>query len=281
MREPLMILATGTKRVGKTYQTCHAIEEYIKEKPEINKKARKVLIYDVNQEYTDASFRDNGVSFTAPILAIKDLKKWSMQDRVEVRRIVPKDENGKLLTGDELVDLAETILDNFRGGLLVLEDINTYIIGNSSAKIIGVMCSNAHRDLDIYIHLQSIAAVTTRMFQNAAYIRMHKQSDTLKKYINRIPNPELYQIAEKLVNQKYLYDKRFFCYIQIQLLKLTGKFSLFDYQKACYAYLLENPRMITDAQRRFSGKKEDTKKQAIEFLIKDLYKYFGNPIKRN
>jgi len=275
-----MILATGTKRVGKTYQTCHAIKDYIQDKPEIEKKGRKVLIYDVNMEYTDASFRDNDVDFTAPILSIKDLKKWSMQDRVEVRRIIPKDENGKILTGDELVSLVEKILDNFRGGLLVLEDINTYIIGNSSAKIIGVMCSNAHRDLDIYIHLQSVAAVTTRMFQNAAYIRMHKQSDSLDRYINRIPNPELYLIAEKLVNQKYVYDKRFFCFIQNQLLKITGKFSLGDYQKACYAYLLENPRLIANAQRRFSGKKEDVRKQALEFLVKDLYKYYGNKISK-
>ena len=81
-------------------------------------------------------------------------------------------------------------------------------------------------------------------------------------------------------SQKYITDKRFYCYIQVQLLKVTGKFSLFDYQKACYAYILENPRLITDAQRRFAGKKDDTRNKAIEFLIKDLYKYFGNQIKK-
>ena len=29
-REPLLIIATGTKGVGKTYTTCQVIENYIK-----------------------------------------------------------------------------------------------------------------------------------------------------------------------------------------------------------------------------------------------------------
>ncbi len=236
------------------------------------------MIYDVNFEYTDASFADNGVSFKAPVLDIKDLKKWSRQDRVEVRRIIPKDDKGNILSGDALVDLLETILLNFRGGLLVLEDINTYLLGTSISSIVGIMCTNRHRDLDIYIHLQSIAAITPRMFQNAAYLRFHKQSDSLSRYINRIPNPELYMIAEKLVNQKYLHDKRFFCYVQNQLLKISGKFSLMDFQKACYAYLLENSRLVTNAQKRF-GKSKDAREEAIKFLLKDLLKYYDNPIR--
>jgi hypothetical protein len=279
MREPLMIVATGTKGVGKTYQTCQAIDSYIKDNPSTGKKGRKVLIYDVNMEYTDGSFKDNNVSFKAPILDIKDLRKWSRQERAEVRRIVPKDEKGNILSGDALVELLTLILNNFRGGLLVLEDINTYLMGTSIQEVVAVMCTNRHRDLDIYIHLQSIAAITPRMFQNAAYTRFHKQSDSLDRYLNRIPNPELYLIAEKLVNQKYIYDKRFYCFVQNQLMKITGRFSLLDYKKACFAYLLDNPKRISNKMKMFPRDK-DARDKAISLLIKELLQYYGNPIKK-
>lgn len=274
-----MIVATGTKGVGKTYQTCQVIQKYIQDNPSNGNKGGKVLIYDVNMEYTASSFADNNVSFTAPILDVKDLRKWSRQERAEVRRIIPKDEKGNILSGDALVSLLTEILNNFRGGLLVLEDINTYLMGTSIQEVVAVMCTNRHRDLDIYIHLQSISAITPRMFQNAAYTRFHKQSDSLKRILNRIPNPELYLIAEKLVNQKYIYDKRFFCYVQNQLMKISGKFSLNDYQKASYAYLLDNPKTISDKMKMFP-KDKDAREKAIQLLLKELLQYYGNPIKK-
>lgn len=279
MREPIMIVATGTKGVGKTYQTCQAIQKYIQDNPSTGKKGRKVLIYDVNMEYTSESFKDNNVSFTAPVLNVKDLRKWSRQERPEVRRIIPKDDNGNIISGEGLITLLTEILNNFRGGLLVLEDINSYLMGNSVQEVIAVMCTNRHRDLDIYIHLQSITAITTRMWANSNFIRFHKQKDALSKIINRIPNPELYLIAEKLVGQKYLYDKRFFCHVDNDLIKIKGKFSLLDFQKACYAYLLDNPRLITNKMKTFY-KDRDARDKSIQLLIKELMQYYGNEIKK-
>lgn len=279
MREPYMIVATGTKGVGKTYQTCQVIQNYIQDNPSTGKKGRKVLIYDVNMEYTAESFADNNVSFTAPVLDIKNLRKWSRQERPEVRRIIPKDEKGNIISGEGLITLLTEILNNFRGGLLVLEDINSYLMGNSVQEVIAVMCTNRHRDLDIYIHLQSTSAITTRMWANANFTRFHKQADSMDRIINRVPNPELYLITEKLVNQKYLYDKRFFCYVDNQLMKIKGKFSLLDFQKACYAYLLDNPRLITNKMKMFPRDKE-ARNKAVALLIKELFKYYGNQIKK-
>lgn len=280
MREPYMIVATGTKGVGKTYQTCQVIQKYIQDNPSTGKKGRKVLIYDVNMEYTSESFADNNVTFTAPVLDIKNLRQWSRQERPEVRRIVPKDEKGNPLSGEALISLLTEILNNFRGGLLVLEDINSYLMGNSVQEVIAVMCTNRHRDLDIYIHLQSTSAITTRMWANANFTRFHKQADSLDRIINRVPNPELYLITEKLVNQKYLYDKRFFCTVDNQLMKIIGRFSMMDFQKACYAYLIDNPRLINNKMKICSGNRDEKYKAAASLLIKELFKYYGNPIKK-
>ena len=72
-REPILMVATGQKKVGKTYTTTQLIEQYIRSNPTTGKKARKVLIYDVNMEYTQ---------FKA--IALKDVKRYTLQQRVEV-----------------------------------------------------------------------------------------------------------------------------------------------------------------------------------------------------
>ena len=45
--------ATGKKGVGKTFTTLKAIAEYVKPNRKTGKKPRKVLIYDINMEYTE------------------------------------------------------------------------------------------------------------------------------------------------------------------------------------------------------------------------------------
>lgn len=279
MREPKLIIATGTKGVGKTHTTCGVIEKYIQYNPATGKEGRKVLIYDVNEEYTNEEIRKKGFNFITKTLSIKDLYKWTQQRNPEVRRILPRDEKGNLLSADQMCDLLGQILHTYRGGMLLLEDINAYLIGTNSKDIIGTMTRNRHKDLDIYIHLQSLSPVTPRMWQNCAIVRFHKQIDNIHRYKHRIPNVELYLIAEKLVDLKYDNgDKRFFVYIDNEYNKITGKFSLKQFRVAAYSYLLDNPQMISSAQKRF-GTSMEAREMAIKYLIRDLQKYFGNEIK--
>ena len=276
-REPYIVIATGAKGGGKTYTTCHEIEEYIKPDPSKGKVGRKVLIFDINKEYTVESLLDNKVTFVAKVLDIKDLKKWTAQKNPEVRRIIPVDENGRDLTLDGMIEMLKRILYYYKGGLLVLEDINKYLIGTNTAEIIGTLATNRHRDLDIYIHLQSLSPVTTRMWQNCQFIRFHKQKDSVERYKDRIPNDELYFVAEKLVRQKWIKDKRFYCYVNNEDDKISGKFSIVDFHKACLAYLQDHPSLISKTQSRY-GKGEEAKKEATLYLMNDLMKYFGNKI---
>ena len=47
-REPILMCATGKKGVGKTFTTNLLIDTYTKGNRKARKKARKVLIYDIN-----------------------------------------------------------------------------------------------------------------------------------------------------------------------------------------------------------------------------------------
>ena len=169
-REPILMCATGKKGVGKTYTTMNLIKSYIKGNKKTGKKARKVLIYDINMEYTD---------FKA--ISVKDIPNFTRQSKIEVRRVLPILDNGKMATLSDMLVILNQIIENFRGGMLILEDINRYLIASKTTDVIGLLATNRHRDLDIICHFQSLSALDPRMWQNTTFVRFHYQSDDVKR----------------------------------------------------------------------------------------------------
>ena len=277
MREPQLIIATGTKGVGKTYKTCELVQDYLTPNVKIGKKPRKVLIFDANGEYSNEEIQKNGFRFRTKVLALKDIEDWSKQSRVEVRRVLPVDANGNELGTEKYPEILAVILHYYRGGMLILEDINKYLTETRDAKIIGALTTNRHRDLDIYIHLQSLAPLTTRMWQNANVVRFHYQMDDIDRYKARIPNYELFKIAQLMVNEKYYSgEERFFCYVMNQLNKIKGAFSKKDFIVACRQYLEIHPAKVKSISQKYV-KGYEGKVKAIKECILDLYKkYYGN-----
>ncbi len=264
LREPQFIVATGKKGVGKTYITLKTIGRYVLYNPTTGKKGRKVLIYDVNQEYTQ--FKTIG---------IEDIARFSMSNIIEVRRILPITKEGKVMAIDEIVSLLNEILQNFRGGLLVLEDINRYLLDTRTPEIIGMLATNRHRDLDVICHLQSLSPMTTRMWQNCSVVRFHFQIDDIHRYKNRIPNYELFKIAQYLVNNRfYEGDARFFCYVYNEENLIKGRYTKTDFKKACLEYLSDNPRLVSNAKVRF-GRAANADASALDFCCKELEKYYS------
>lgn len=277
MREPQLIIATGTKGVGKTYKTCEIIEQYLTPNLALGKKARKVLLFDANGEYSNEEIAKNGFRFRTKVLALKDMEEWTKQKRVEVRRILPVDADGNEVGTEQYSEILGVILHYYRGGMLVLEDINKYLTETRDAKIIGALTTNRHRDLDIYIHLQSLAPLTTRMWQNANVVRFHYQMDDIDRYKARIPNYELFKVAQLMVNEKYFSgEERFFCYVMNQINKIRGSFSKRDFIVACRMYLELHPAKVKSVQQKY-GKGYEAKVRATKECIFDLYKkYYGN-----
>jgi hypothetical protein len=279
MREPQLIIATGTKGVGKTYRTCMEIQDYITPDIQNQKPARKVLIFDVNGEYTNEELIKNKFRFRTKTLALKDLEEWSKQKQIEVRRILPVDADGNEVGIEKYPEILKWILQFFRGGMLILEDINKYLIETRDASIVGALTTNRHKDLDIYIHLQSLAPLTTRMWQNANVIRFHYQMDDIDRYRARIPNYELFKISQILVNEIYFRggsNERFYCYVLNQTNKITGRFTRKDFIIACRKYLEIHPQKVKTLMQKY-GKGYDARVKAIKECIFELYKkYYFN-----
>lgn len=276
-REPKIIIATGTRGVGKTFKTCQTIEKYITPNQATGKEGRKVLIFDVNMEYTNEEMAKHGFRFRTKVLALKDLPKWVKQKRIEVRRILPVDASGNPIGVDKMADILNVILHYYRGGMLILEDINRYLIETKDAHVIGALATNRHRDMDIIIHLQSLSPVTTRMFQNCNAIRFHYQTDDVQRIAARLPNYELFKVAQLLVNNQYFGgNERFYCQIQIDKNKLNGKFSKRMFVEACRQYIEQHPKQLNTTMLKY-GKGYEARLKAMKDCVRDLYvKYYGN-----
>lgn len=259
-REPILMCATGKKGVGKTYTTMQHISKYVKPDKKTGKKARKVLIYDINMEYTE---------FKA--ISVKDISAFTRQSKIEVRRVLPIMENGKMASLSDMIEILNLIIENFRGGMLILEDINRYLIASKTADVIGLLATNRHRDLDIICHYQSLSALDPRMWQNTTFVRFHYQIDDVKRYAQRLPNYEMFKIAQCLVEYKYLKkgDKRFYCYVACDENYITGNFTKLDFEIACHSFLEKNAKYVTDYQKKY-GMGLEARKKAINHLIHDL-----------
>jgi hypothetical protein len=267
-----MQITSGFQGVGKTYLNMHIIAKYVKDKIATKVKGRKVLIIDTNGEFTEDQFAENSIPNFNPInIGIKDVAQWSISDKVECRRI-----DIKSLSIPEKKNLVIKALKDFKNGMLVLEDINTYIMtATHMEEIVGGLVNLRHRGVDILISYQSLRAVDPLMFRNSRWVRMHYQVDSIDDVIGKIPNPSLYKIAQLIVNDKYLNqgEKRFHLYIQNADQNLKGQFSKADFKKAVRKYIFLNKKMIKDYML-MEQVKED---QALDMLMRQFYnQYYGN-----
>ncbi len=273
-REPILMCVTGKRGVGKTYQTLHLINDYIKDNLATGQKGRKVLIFDTNGEYTDESIVRCGLKFTIPKLALKDVAAYSRLNKVEIRRV-----NGASMDLNQKIEALSIIMNDFRGGLLVIEDINSYLLSvTHQAKILGIICTVRHRDLDVIAHFQSLKPLEPRMWQNTNVIRFHKQSDNINDsaYRGKIPNFELMAIAANIVDNRFKNnDQRFFLYVYLSDDYIQGDFTKKEFEEACRDYFLVNQSKIKNEIQRLRLKKGD-EDVAIESLTKSIFSYYGN-----
>jgi hypothetical protein len=271
LREAGMMLTCGSQGVGKTYQNMHIIKNYIKDKISNKVRGRKCLIFDTNGEYTKEEFSNNGITdVDIKNLSIRDIEQWGRSANSECRRI-----DAKGLGIREKKEAVEYILKVYRNGMLVLEDINTYLLSvTHQEEIVGGLVNLRHRAVDVIISFQSIRPVEPRLWQNCRWIRMHYQADNVNDIKGKVPNPTFLKICQIIVNNKYHGgDKRFFVYIHNLACKVEGKFTKKDFDDACAEYLSANKKYIREYR--------DTKGCGMDEALKGLilqYRglYYGN-----
>lgn len=270
-REAGMMICAGIQGVGKTYQNMHVIKDYVKDKFYNKVKGRKCLIFDTNGEYTASQFARNDISsFEPKRIALADVGAWSRTENKECRRI-----DAKNLGIKEKKEAIEYIIKNYRNGMLVLEDINTYILAVTFMEaIVGGLVNLRHRGVDVLVSYQSLRPVEPRMWQNARWVRMHYQADNVNDIKGKLPNPELYKIAQNIVNKRYFQgDKRFFLYIHNFQNKIEGKFTKLEFEQACRDYLNANQKYVKEYKQVNSCSMDDAFKGKIEEYVNE---YYGN-----
>lgn len=264
----------AAKGMGKTHSTANnEITDCITPTPTY--RGRKVLIYDTQTEYTDEKLRNKfGVHWTAKVLALKDLRAWTYSPKVEVRRILALDEKNAIVKDiDVKVAILNTILNTFSNGLLILDDISSYMINPNTVKVISSLISNRHQNLDIIVHYQSFRVVRPAIWANLSILRLHHVNENAATVSNKVNNPELLILAQSLIKHKRKNDRRFYLYVNYQEDKIFGKFSKKEYWVACLIYLKENnPDVLKLAENRLGRGSE----QAYQYCINELMEYYGN-----
>jgi hypothetical protein len=274
-RQPKMLIAVGRKGVGKTIETIKFIYEYIQ--PTATRKARKALIFDVNNEFSSFYFPDpiaGMVKHSIKRIAIKDIPKFSNSNICEVRRVAPYWDNNTQMTTDDMSEALNMILQYYRNGLLLVEDINLYTNENMKTDLIGRLATLRHIGIDLVAHYQGIGrAFTPKIIQNTAFIRMHKTNDSVATHASKAEEKvDILSIAENIVAERYddgirnkNENKYYSILVDLENSKIIGDFSKEEADSAVMNYLsLNSARLIKPYvnKRDSDGKKVMNEEQA-------------------
>jgi len=267
MREPKLLVAVGKKAVGKSYTTEKMMQNYVTGNPAKGVPPRRVLIIDVNDEYSNVK-----------AIKIEDVGIFSVHPIIEMRRIRPFSDNGTKMSLDDIAQTLFQVLQTFKNGLLLVEDINKYISDTMPNDLVGAICTNRHIGVDIILHYQSIGRITSKVWQNVNIIRLHKFTDTVKRHKHKFEDKiEYLSIAELIINTKYESgDKHFFLYVDIDDEKVYGAFTKQDFDTAANQYIQNNYANLISPilkARDERGRKVHTPQSAMAEIKKRLMSY--------
>jgi hypothetical protein len=275
-REPLLYVAVGKKGVGKTYQTTRIVKEYIRGNALNNVKPRKALIIDVNNEYTEFKRLDPS-----------DIRRFTAHPTIEGRRIVPYYADGRVMALSDLEFIFKEATSTFMNGLLLAEDITKFVGDSIPQEIVGNMCTNRHRDVDIIAHFQGIGkAGHPKIKANMNILRMHPTLDTVERHKVKFDEyTEILKLSEKIVNKRYdVFIKEnkerfrtyfdFFTYVDFDKNQIRGLFSRAEFEDIITEYVQENEKSTIDVimkKKDVSGKHLFNYTTALHKAEQDLF----------
>lgn len=279
-REAKLIMVAGRKGVGKTYQTIRQIADYLKSNSQ--KRGRKVLIFDVNNEFGNVREDHHNLRFPdIGLIRLSQVPAFAKITRPFARRVSVFKDNGQRMTLSEMAQALGYILEHYRNGLLLIEDINKYITDSLPGDLIGAICTQRHVSVDVVIHVQTVGKLfNPKLWGNCNEIRLHRTDDTIERHKNKISgNIEHLLIMEKLIELKFKAgDKRFCCYLDKDSGKIRGRFTMAEFRKAVEDYLSSNYQRILkpllDKRHIYTGKllygnQREAVEQYLRYLVRE------------
>ena len=297
-REAQLTVVAGRKGVGKTFETTQELKDYC------HFLRRKVLILDINNEYTE---------FRPIICDEKNIKLFTAQNTIEIRRVLPTLKSKAKDLGELKSDMS-VMLENFRGGLIVFDDINRVVGDAIGSDLIGHIVTQRHKSCDIILQFQGIGRCGhPKILMNTNLLRLHWTDDSVHRNRNKfVDKEEILKIAEAIVNNKVqtgqylrkqyeiknpdylknpqklkeyenIFNKycRFFLWVNYDSQTISGKFTKDEMIDGVFRYISENSQdVLTPELNRINrdGKRANkTPKEAIDFLENKLVDlYWGN-----
>lgn len=281
-RKCKMILATGVKGVGKSYATIQwLMNTYVRGNPALGQAPRRVLILDVNDEYGEF-----GIKSIQP----EQIALWCIHPTVEIRRLrpfklIPSKEPGGKPTGvrmktNEILELLSFVLENYTGGLLLIEDINKYVRNNIPDDLAGAICTNRHINCDIIMHYQSCNRPLPQIWENTDDVRFHYQeTDVFRAESKLQEKTERFKIAQLIVEKEYFSgNERFYVWITDKR-RIVGNFTKEKFMAAAKEYLQQRPGELKRFLQEVNdeGKKKHNHATAVQAACERLFMlYWGN-----
>jgi hypothetical protein len=304
-RNPSIYISTGQQGVGKSFRTTIEMDEYIKVHGN-----RCGIIFDVNNEYRQYKTLAVDISLTRPVKGSKKElpdEKAIMKQVVafwlrvskgkmspQIRRIVPMKRNREQFNTAEKILCCSLLLKHAKNCLILLEDLNTYMGRTSGHDVMGNILNKRHKNQDIVIHTQTLDKLDPFLFSQAEIVRMHHQPSSVKRIAHKVPNPELFEIAKRIVdnqfdNKSYEHHKRFFVWVFIQDTKIQIPTSLFKgcketpaqiFREGCISYMkdswnttgkkyMDQVDLTSDSKK----KPKKTKAMAVEAYVADKMRF--------
>lgn len=235
-REPLLYVVVGRKKIGKSTTTMVQIRDYNRGNPAKGVPGRRALIFDAQNEYSDKSkFPDIKA---IDIMQVALFSRHMIQD---IRRVPAFLRDGREMSPDQKARAVNYILENYRNGLLLLEDINNYIGDHINSEVIGTILSQRHKGIDMMLHYHSFGRIQKKVWPHINFIRMHKCGDSVRR--NKDKFEELYegfQIAENIVNAQFNKGNiRFYLFIDCDLEKIHADVTTAERDEAIREYINE------------------------------------------
>lgn len=280
-----LTIVCGKRGTGKTNRTLRLLYRAVN-------MGKKVLIFDVMDEFGDYLYREDAPRHNISPIFIKDIPRFTAQTKAEIRRIRPFLDDSRRMKINDMQNALAYILDTYKGGILLIEDINKYVTDNPTRDVMGALATLRQSHVDLMAHYQLIGkAGNPKLLGMCNYIRMHKTEDEVSRHEDKfIGKTKILSIAEIIVNERYRYGmdndvndetgKFFSCTVDLEYSKIKGIFTEEEAENAIAEYISMNSKNTIN---QLLNKRDRTGKpvwqdyaSAYSFMERDMKAdYFG------